>query len=126
MSSLNEGNLADEQARAHLSVLSDVARIASASLSLDDALRRIMAAVSHQFAPENWSVLLADEDLGLRFGLGLGLRLKLRLGLWLGRIKFLFGFFGRELFLFLGGCRSWFLYGICKNWSYSGPFQVHR
>ena len=72
MSSRNEGNLDDGQARVHLSVLSDVARIASASLSLDDALRRIMAAVSHQFAPENWSVLLADDGGGLRFGLAMG------------------------------------------------------
>ena len=64
--------LDEGEVRRHLALLSDVSRIASASLSLDDALQRIMAAVSRQFGPENWSVLLQDEETGgLRFALAM-------------------------------------------------------
>jgi diguanylate cyclase (GGDEF)-like protein len=57
----------------HLAVLSDVARIASASLSLDDVLAQVMDAVDNLFAPQDWSVLLVDEaDGSLRFALAMG------------------------------------------------------
>jgi diguanylate cyclase (GGDEF)-like protein len=57
----------------HLDVLSEVARITSASLSLDDVLQKVMAAVSRLFAPQDWSILLRDEATkGLRFWLALG------------------------------------------------------
>lgn len=57
----------------HLAVLSDVARITSASLSLDDVLAQIMEAVDNLFAPQDWSVLLVDEEDGsLRFAVAMG------------------------------------------------------
>jgi diguanylate cyclase (GGDEF)-like protein len=57
----------------HLDVLSEVARITSASLSLDDVLQKVMAAVSRLFAPQDWSILLRDDATqGLRFCLALG------------------------------------------------------
>ena len=57
----------------HLQVLADVTRITAASLSLDDVLEQVMAAVSRLFDPEDWSVLLRDEDTGeLRFCVAMG------------------------------------------------------
>ncbi|MFO0980424.1 MAG: sensor domain-containing diguanylate cyclase [Planctomycetota bacterium] len=57
----------------HLDVLSEVGKITSASLSLDDVLAQVMAAVGRLFHPEDWSVLLVDEQTGgLSFALALG------------------------------------------------------
>jgi diguanylate cyclase (GGDEF)-like protein len=61
------------RSQAELSILHDVAKALTSSLNLDSILQTIMEKVAAYFRPDNWSLLMTDEEHGeLYFAIAVG------------------------------------------------------
>ena len=61
---MNQPQVSGEQGqhRNELAILHDVAKALTSSLNLDSILQTIMEKVAAYFRPDNWSLLMTDEE----------------------------------------------------------------